>query len=217
MLGHRMAGQLFTAESKTAQCAAPGCERGVRAKGYCGKHYQRIRSGGTTEKRARDLLPWRRCSIKGCDGLSRTRRSGTCHKHYHRFYRTGSFDLETGKPAAPVYRNWTVAQHGYVVKLCKDHPAASAGGYLYQHRAVLYEMIGPGAHPCRWCGDVVEWGAKGARKLVADHLDSDKRNNVPENLAASCHRCNSTRGLFMSWVMKHRDDPFLLAMFSTAR
>jgi hypothetical protein len=58
--------------------------------------------------------------------------------------------------------------------------------------------------------------AKGSRKLVVDHLDGIKTNNDLSNLVPSCHRCNSTRGLFQRWVMEHKDDPFLADLFRVA-
>jgi hypothetical protein len=76
------------------------------------------------------------------------------------------------------------------------HPLAPPGGCLPAHRVALYEKIGPGPHPCHWCGKQVEWrvGA-GSRPgaLVVDHVDGDTKNNEPENLVASCVGCNSTR------------------------
>lgn len=98
-----------------------------------------------------------------------------------------------------------------------DHPLASQNTYLYEHRKVLYDRIGAGPHCCHWCGCEVVWRARGKKKLVADHLDNDKLNNHPDNLVPSCHACNGTRGMFMAWVIKHRDDPFLRALFQRAR
>jgi hypothetical protein len=112
-----------------------------------------------------------------------------------------------------VHGNVWVTTHGYAVESFNSlHPTATGNGAAYLHRKVLYDAIGPGEHPCNWCGTIVEWFAQGERKLVVDHLDNDKLNNERSNLVASCHRCNATRGLFMSWVLKHQDDPFLLTL-----
>lgn len=69
------------------------------------------------------------------------------------------------------------------------HPLAWKGGVVRIHRATLYDAIGPGSHPCHWCGKDVTWGAD----LVADHVDADTWNNNPSNLVASCATCNVSR------------------------
>ncbi|MNV91966.1 HNH endonuclease [compost metagenome] len=58
--------------------------------------------------------------------------------------------------------------------------------------------------------------ARGKEKLVVDHLDNDKKNNSIDNLVPACHSCNTSRGLFANWVMKHKDDPFLAKLFVAA-
>jgi hypothetical protein len=98
------------------------------------------------------------------------------------------------------------------------HPVCNADGIGLEHRVVLHDHIGAGEHPCHWCNKPVFWEIKrGPSKLVVDHLDADKQNNKLLNLAPSCHSCNANRGLFMNWVMKHRDDPFLAELFQFAK
>lgn len=191
-------------------CAADGCKAFTRAKGLCGKHYQRFRTHGTLEKLERSLLPWRQCTIKGCAKPSRTRRGGTCEAHYARYRRNSNYD-------PPVYGRWSVNGDGYMMRLDRTHPVAAKSGYLFQHRAVLFDAIGYGPHQCHWCGSPVDWRSPSPRKLVVDHLDGCKINNEVQNLVPSCHRCNSTRGLFQHWVLKHQDDPFLWALYEASR
>jgi hypothetical protein len=78
-----------------------------------------------------------------------------------------------------------------------DHPLRAPGcNYVYEHRVVLWEKIGPGTHPCHHCGIHVTWlPGEGARSgaLVVDHLDHDRRNNDPSNLVPSCNPCNQGR------------------------
>jgi len=57
---------------------------------------------------------------------------------------------------------------------------------VFEHRAVLYDEIGGGGHPCHYCGIVVYW----QYDLVVDHVDEDKTNNSPANLVPSCTPCN---------------------------
>lgn len=74
-----------------------------------------------------------------------------------------------------------------------DHPLSNGHCKIQVHRLVLWEKIGPGAHPCSYCGITVRWmpGA-GPRRgaLVADHVDRDPTNNDPANIVASCQPCN---------------------------
>lgn len=194
-------------------CAAPGCERSavVTRDGHrvCKLHYQRLRTHGQFEKPKRKQIEWRTCTIDGCDKPSRTVGGKLCEMHYGRFYRVGNFD-------APKRGRKSITDGGYVWMYEPLHPVAGKNGALYEHRAVLYNSIGPGEHACHWCSQPVEWSALGPRKLVVDHLDNNKLHNDASNLVPACHACNSTRGLFMSWVYKHKDDPFLLRLFNSA-
>jgi len=86
----------------------------------------------------------------------------------------------------------------YKYKAIPGHPLAGKHNWVFIHRAVLYEKIGPGEHRCVWCGVAINWrtgGGRGAFKgdLVVDHLDRDIHNNSPENLVPSCGPCNSLR------------------------
>ncbi len=91
-----------------------------------------------------------------------------------------------------------MGKHGPPLKVAKymtekrpGHPVAHADGRVRVHRAVLYDKIGPGPHPCHWCGLSVDW--YGDPELHADHLDANTWNNDPANLVASCPPCNSAR------------------------
>lgn len=98
------------------------------------------------------------------------------------------------------YRGQPVTEpRGDYVQLATQHGHALArGGRLQEHRKVLYDLIGPGPHPCHWrdvysCGkDALEWGGRGG--IFVDHLDGDTHNNSPENLVPSCNGCNIRRG-----------------------
>ncbi len=77
------------------------------------------------------------------------------------------------------------------------HPLAPPSGAVAISRVTLYDRIGPGEHPCHWCGDLVEWmvgrGVRNPRALLVDHLDHDATNDDPANLVPSCNPCNSHR------------------------
>jgi hypothetical protein len=72
------------------------------------------------------------------------------------------------------------------------HPLAPPGGTLPRGRVVLYEKLGPGAHPCTFCGKVLSWVGKPLLNVC--HLDLDKDNDAPGNLAAACRSCSVRHG-----------------------
>lgn len=79
-----------------------------------------------------------------------------------------------------------------------DHPLSYVGGQVAEHRRVLFDSIGPGSHPCHWCGIQVTWQVKQYNRignLIVDHVDGDRWNNRLGNLVPSCGRCNTRRAL----------------------
>lgn len=86
----------------------------------------------------------------------------------------------------------------YVRRYDPKHPIATPLGYVAEHRVVLYDKIGPGSHPCHVCGKLVSWSVDfnnimTTAYLTADHLDFNRRNNAPDNLAPACGVCNIQR------------------------
>ena len=74
------------------------------------------------------------------------------------------------------------------------HPIAPPSGMLAVARLVLFDKVGPGPHPCHWCGVEVDWKTglvNGA--LIADHLNWDRNDDSPENLVPACLPCNTNR------------------------
>lgn len=129
------------------------------------------------------------CAVEGCE-LRRYCR-GFCKMHYDRFQRHG----EVG-PAGRMKARWgegNTRPDGYSKVYRIGHPLAARDGRIYVHRLVLFEVIGEGPHPCHWCGRSVNWLDAGDGRLVVDHLDFDRRNDTPVNLAPACHPCNSGR------------------------
>lgn len=128
------------------------------------------------------------CTVAGCDKPSRNKDSAAlCPMHYHRQYRHG--DVETVATGLK-----TVAGRRYRYVRADGHPLADKDGRTYEHRVVLYDHLGPGPHPCHWCGKDVDWVAKGdPRCLMPDHLNGDGADNEITNLVPSCGTCNSAR------------------------
>lgn len=156
---------------------------------------------------------WATCQAPGCGNVARSRHGSVCNKHYYRVRRNGSHDLPV-RAKGP-----RLTEGGYVMVSIPGHPMArnDRGHGAYLHRVTLFDSIGLGVHHCIWCGCEVEWKGKGDRMLVVDHLDNDKANNDLSNLAPSCLGCNGARGMFMAWVIAHKDDPVLWAMYEKAR
>jgi hypothetical protein len=72
-------------------CKADGCEKDVRAKGYCDRHYRKWRKGVMGKPRHRT------CNEKGCH-KARDRR-GYCAEHFGEKF--GKKPQPAGETAAP--------------------------------------------------------------------------------------------------------------------
>lgn len=184
-------------------CAVEGCERPTKPQSrgngkhrYCAGHLSRLRAhgdlrvdvplGGLSVGRPRIYSDT--CAVEEC-GRPRHGRSSLCAGHRGRKERAG--DVAAGVPFrefAPSGAG-TVDVQGYHIDRRRGHPLAMSQSRLARHRAVLYEQLGPGEHPCRWCGRLVAWGTD----LNVDHLDGNKLNNEARNLVAACSSCNAGR------------------------
>lgn len=148
------------------------------------------------------------CGVAGCLNEA-VYSSGLCNGCYCRLRRTGSLNRRV-----PTYRKKQTT--GYIVVKAIGHPLARQSGLLFEHRKVLYDQIGDGPHKCYWCDGEVQWSNAGKSKrgsLVPDHLDGNKSNNSADNLVAACNTCNALRGLFVHWVMSHRNDRWLWKLY----
>lgn len=115
-------------------CSVPGCERKHYARGFCGTHYKRQRTGRDPfgPRLNNNGLPRgsvRTCSVEGCDGKHQAQ--GYCNLHYMRLRKFGSAEA-TGK--------W-VRGDGHV---CKDgyRKVFVDGKLQMQHRVVMAEHLG---------------------------------------------------------------------------
>ena len=131
------------------------------------------------------------CIIDGCDNATAAR--GWCWKHYGRWRRHGDpFALKIAEPGTR-----SVTSSGYRIIDAPSHAMSLNSGIALKHRIVFYDTYGIGPHRCRWCGEGLAWlPPRSPGAMVVDHIDEDKLNNDPSNLAASCNTCNMNR----SWA-----------------
>jgi hypothetical protein len=83
-------------------CSVEGCENAYAAKGYCGKHYNKVKrygdplAEGPGRGRTGIALASRECSEPGCIKPVRSVSTGLCRGHNQLFFRTGSTDPIVG-------------------------------------------------------------------------------------------------------------------------
>ncbi len=183
--------------SSFGECCSTACARAVQKEqrpsrdcSHCGKTYRRPPSqlgefcSQTCNREAkRAAREARRATCRAC-GVVYTPGVGNTGRFCSRscFYATGPVGPRKVKTKGPRMRT------------AKGHPIAPPSGIVSISRLTLHEKIGPGEHPCHWCGNTVAWKlgmVDGA--LIADHLDWNQSNNSPENLVPSCHPCNAHR------------------------
>jgi len=174
-------------------CSIEGCNRPFLAKNMCSMHWQRAyRTGivGNAESLVRTYNDTSKCSVDGCN--LRPVGKGFCSIHWTRWKKYG--DPLILKQAPNGIGNITT--RGYVMLSLKSHPLATSHGSVFQHRVILYNEIGPGTHPCHWCGISISWDKTwpiDKDALVVDHLDGNRTNNVLSNLVPTCNTCNDKR------------------------
>lgn len=135
--------------------------------------------------RLRHERPALTCSAPGCGAASRTPGSTLCEKHYGRIRRNGTLENR-------VLPEVIEHSHGYLLRYAPNHPLAKRRGVVrdYEHRLVFYDAHGEGPFSCHVCCAEVTWD-----DMHVDHLDDEKKNNDPANLAAACPTCNQARGI----------------------
>ena len=159
-------------------CIKNGCGTKQRFKGLCSKHYTEYLSKG-----------YKGCSVDACKNKVRSAGSPYCDTHYYRVRRSGTINLQSVSKRH-------ITDMGYI-KIKASHTLSDKRGWVSEHRLVLFNKIGPGKHPCYWCGREVDFDLeypKDLGALVIDHLDGNKENNNPDNLVPSCAVCNLKRG-----------------------
>lgn len=126
-----------------------------------------------------------KCKIEGCDRECMYVAQQVCQKHYFRFMRYGTYEL-TMKPRALK----RIHSAGYIVIFMPDHPLSNKGGYVYEHRFVLYKKYGENIPDCEMCGAKTRWNS---RDTHVDHINENKKDNSESNLRILCNSCNVKR------------------------
>lgn len=177
--------------SKARRCSIEGCERPYRARGWCPTHYRRWQVHGDPNI---GKQTWDTCIAPDCEKPADAGRY--CGAHRARLTRLGTLDL----PARDRHKH----SMGYEIIKRQGHPVATdPRGWVYEHRVVLFDSIGPGWHHCKHCGMPVSWELSYPEHpdaLVVDHLDEDRGNNDPANLVVSCAPCNLSRS--SRWIKR---------------
>lgn len=132
-------------------------------------------------KAAKELSP--KCKTDGCERPATKKRSTICEACYFRIRRNGTVRLKPRK-------GFSVRPAGYVTLFDRSHPIATKSGMLYEHRKVVYDVVGDLPKACFWCSKSLG----GWNEVVIDHLNEHKGDNRLENLKIVCNDCNRARG-----------------------
>ena len=115
-----------------------------------------------------------RCSVDGCDVNAMYKEKQLCQKHYFRLMRNGTTDLVRKRR----YRMSNPA--GYQLVYEPDHELSQKGGYVYEHRYVLFNMYGHAITCCSLCKK--KWRWDDIYNSHVDHIDNDITNNDIKNI-----------------------------------
>lgn len=124
------------------------------------------------------------CRVDGCDRGAMYKAAQLCQMHYFRVMRNGTTEK---LPTTRQYR--IITPNGYVRVFEPAHALADKGGYVFEHRYVIWADIGEACRDCELCGKHEGWST-----CHVDHIDNDRMNNDRSNLRILCRGCNTRRG-----------------------
>ncbi len=134
------------------------------------------------------------CTIAGCTRPIMYKSRGICQMHYFRFMRNGTYETILSR------RYRVNHSHGYIKLYEPSCPLSDKGGYVYEHRFVIYGIYGDNLPDCAKCGKSSSWEPYFTH---IDHIDCDKSNNSPNNLRVLCNACNVGRSKVPQHVRKN--------------
>lgn len=102
----------------TSTCSIEGCENEAKKKGYCIKHYQRIRRHGDPHF-TKIMIGIEQCIVEGCD--KKPVGNGLCRTHYQRKYVHGDENFLKHQPRAAQCSMDGCGNKVHAKNYCKKH------------------------------------------------------------------------------------------------
>lgn len=191
-----MAARTAYGRAQEIPCAVEGCDDGgYKTRGYCKRHYARLRRQGVVGEAEREAAaPYRgsSCSVAGCDRPARSR--GYCRGHYKRWRTWG--DPLGGRPVIPATsRFWAKVEKNGAVSTARPGlgpcwvwvAGRTAQGYGLFHPSKTQSVL---AH--RWAYQ--QAGNEIPEGMVLDHLCRNRRCVNPLHLEPVTDQENLRRG-----------------------
>lgn len=129
-------------------CAADGCDRDAKSRGWCHAHYQRWKRLGDVQAEVPILERGveRPCRVDACQ--QRVQAHGLCGSHYARWRQRGQVqaDVPLGElprpPRARTSRGWTSGGYRYVPVDADEAHLVDGSLYTAEHRLVIARHLG---------------------------------------------------------------------------
>lgn len=164
-------------------CEIEGCENKHNSRGYCGKHYTRLRRYNSIKLPSKKI---RKCKIKKCNNKHLAK--GYCQRHYMKFRTINSIDsIKLFKKEN--CKNIDCDKKHYSKGYCKSHYQKTLRLKEYKLTSEQYELLRKNqGYKCLICGITEEELNK---ELVVDHSHQNG-----EFRGFLCSNCNAGIGFF---------------------
>lgn len=190
-------------------CSVEGCAGAHKARGWCGKHYQRWQRHGDPLRLERVVLE--SCRVAECDRVPFG--YGYCQKHWYRYVNTGDpHVLPSGQAPRGTHKACVVAG-------CPNPPRGGWGmctTHRLNHQATGDPLQRPGprvkGRPCAKCGEFIDYTARdeAGRYLISSaarvcrgcRRESGLTRYIPELIERDgdrCHICSRQVGVSLKY------------------